>query len=216
MKKQAISLVFGLLMPLAPALAQIPVNVNANTNAQGQAGKSAASTSEGVGIGRNAEARATSTEPKKKNASTTASVQGKFTAETHRSAVASLVASLLADAERDGGIGAEVRAVAQSQKDSAPTISAAMKKVEERSALKTFFLGTDWKNTGALRSEIAKTDADIDRLEAALDRATDDSVKEDLALQIEALKDARANIETFVEAHEGTFSLFGWFTKLFS
>ena len=214
MKKQALIVAFGLLLPLIPALAHAEVSVNANVRAQ--VGKNTASTSVGVGAGGNAAAQATSTTPKNKNASTTANAQGKATAETHQSAVASFVASLLADADRDGGIGAEVRAVAKSQQDSASTTAAAMVKVEARSALKTFFLGTDWKNTGALRSELAKGAADIARLEAARDRATDVSVKAGLTLQIEALKDAQTNIETFVEAHENSFSLFGWFTKLFS
>lgn len=136
--------------------------------------------------------------------------------EAHRSAVATFVHSLLAIADRDGGIGAEVRAVAQAQNDAATTTAEAMAKVENRSALATLLLGTDWKSIGVLKSEIRRTESNIARLEALLDDTTDVTVRADLETQIQALKDEQVKIEAFVEAHEDSFSLFGWFTKLFA
>jgi hypothetical protein len=149
------------------------------------------------------------------NASTTANDRGELASEAHRSAVASFVQSLRAVANRDGGIGAEVRAVAKSQNDSDATTTDAIAKVESRSAFKTFLLGTDWESIGMLRSQIARDSADVKRLQAAHDKTTDVTVRADLGTQIDVLKAEQAKIEAFVTLHESTFSLFGWFTRLF-
>jgi len=137
-------------------------------------------------------------------------------AEEHRSRVSTFVHSLLSVADRDAGIGAEVRAVAQAQNDSASSTAKAIAKLENRSKLATFLFGTDWKNVGMLRSEITRTDKDIARLEAASQKTTDAEVRTDLEVQIQALKAEHATLEAFVAARESSFSLFGWFTKMFA
>ncbi len=148
-------------------------------------------------------------------ASTTATVSGNLTAEAHRSAVATFVQSLRTTADRDGGIGMEVRAVAQSQSDAASTTADAMTKIENRSKVVSFFLGTDWKSVGAIRSAIAQNNADVRSLEKAAALATDPSVRAELESEIETLQGTRVALEGFVTSHEEKFSLLGWFTKLF-
>lgn len=140
---------------------------------------------------------------------------GTSTSVMHRSAVASFVQSLLSVADRDGGIGEEVRAVAESQNDAASTTAEAIQKVEKRGKFMTFLFGTDWKNIGTLRSQIAKTETDEARLETALSQTADASVKADLSAQLSALKAEQAKVQAFVDTHAKSFSLFGWFTKLF-
>lgn len=141
--------------------------------------------------------------------------KGDDVSSEHKSAVALFVQSLLRVADRDGGIGAEVRAVAQSQNDSASTTAEALAKVEKRSSLKSFLFGTDWKNIGTLRSEIAKGESDAQRLQTAIDQATDASVKADLQAQLVVMQAAQAKVKAFVDAHARSFSLFGWVTKIF-
>lgn len=150
------------------------------------------------------------------NANATAEVRGNANAETHRSAVASFVQSLRATAERDTGIGAEVSAVAQSQETSGTATADAMARIEKRSGVMNFLFGTDWKTIGSLRSEIAKAESDRARLEAALDNATDASVRADLEAAIDSLDTRRNEIALFVAEHESKFSLFGWFFRLFA
>jgi hypothetical protein len=134
----------------------------------------------------------------------------------HRSTVAAFVQSLLRAADRDGGIGAKVRAVAESQNASASTTADAILHVEGRNAFLSFLIGTDWKNVGTLRNEIAKTGADIANLKVAISQASDASVKADLQAQLTALQAEQAKVQAFVDAHEKSFSLFGWFTKIFA
>ena len=203
----------ALLIPGAFAFAQSPA-IALNTNVSGTATtsdqRSATGTSASVDAGVNASA--TGTQAREVHASTTANSK----AEEHRSAVATFVASLLSSADRDGGIGDEVRAVAQSQNDSASTTVEAMTQIEGRSKIKTFFLGSDWKNLGTLRSQTVKGSADITRLESARDNTSDATIRANLSVQIDALKAEQAKIQTFVDTHASSFSLFGWFTKLFA
>lgn len=244
MNKSLVLLAVALLMPTAPAFAEIAVRADADVSVRVNDDVTVEKT-RGTDDGRaDASARATTTlraddSDDRRSATGTANRQGRsddsedsddsddrstatssrekgsdISAE-HRSAIAAFVQSLLRAADRDGGIGAEVRAVAQSQNDSASTTAEAVAKVQSRGKLMSFLFGTDWKNVGTLRSQIAKADSDARRLETAISAATDASVKADLEAQLAALRAEQEKIEAFVESREKDFSLLGWFTKLF-
>ncbi|MDD5068341.1 MAG: hypothetical protein PHS53_02885 [Candidatus Pacebacteria bacterium] len=200
----------------------VKVDTNVGVEAQGS-GVSASTETEVHGNATSSAAKnedrgnATSSEAKEnnENASSTSNAGGSVTAEAHRSTVATFVKTLLAVADREGGIGAEVRAVAQAQNDSATTTASAMAKVEERGAVRTFLFGSDYKNLGVIRSQIAVTSNNIDRLKKLLDRTTSVEARAELNAQIQVLQDEQVKLDAFVTAHEDTFSVFGWFVKLF-
>ncbi|HEY4511980.1 MAG TPA: hypothetical protein VJH55_04020 [Candidatus Paceibacterota bacterium] len=191
------------------------VNLKRNVNAQ-------ASSSASVGVQGNAtstaakdnreastQGNATSTSAKNKDTSGTVSTRSKITSETHRSTVATFVKSLLAVADRQGGIGPQVRVVAKSQNDSASTTAHAITKVEKRGFLRTFFFGQDHKNLTLIRGEIATTTANIARLNVLLTQTTSITDRAELALQIQALESELVKVEAYVKAREGKFSLLG-------
>lgn len=158
------------------------------------------------------------TNSEKRNTEATSSEEneyGQLNAEAHRSTVASFVQSLLNVANREGGIGAQVREIAKSQNDSASTTVSAMANVDERGSLRTFFFGSDYKNLGVIRSEMATTSNNIAKLESLLSRTTNTADRVELSAQIQALKTEQAKLDTYVTTHENVFSLFGWFNKLF-
>lgn len=157
-----------------------------------------------------AEANATSTVRNDKATTTPRGV-----GDEHRSRVAAFVHSLLSIADREGGLGAEVRAVARAQNEAASTTADAVVEVENRSKLKTLLIGTDYRNLGAIRKGLATTDKNIARLEAVLASTTDATLRTELEAQIDVLEDEKEDLVEFVEDHEDTFSVFGWFTKLF-
>lgn len=138
------------------------------------------------------------------------------TGEAHRSTVSAFVQSLLTIADRDGGIGAEVREIARAQNEAASSTAEAMATVEAKSPIAEFFVGTDWKSLGVLKKAARDTDAAVERLTTLLDTEANASVKADLIAQIAVLDAEQEKLEAFVEAHENSFSLFGWFTKLFA
>jgi hypothetical protein len=214
----AAALLSGVVAPLASAQgvsaevrATTSVNVGGNSTSSTAKSKSASTTASATSSSNMGRGNATSSAT-----STRGNVSGQLTAEAHRSEVATFVQSLLAIASRAGGIGSEVRVVAQSQNEVASTSVDAMTKIENRSGLKTFLIGSDYKSLGELRSAIATTEMNIEKLKSLRDASTDATVKADLAVQIDALEDAQADLEAFVEAHEDSFSLFGWFVKIFN
>lgn len=156
--------------------------------------------------------KAEATETSEDNATTT----GQQEREENRSEVAARVQTLLDIADRDGGIGQDVRDIARTYASSSERADEAKASVERRPGWLTFIIGSDYGNLGKIRSEIATTQNDISRLTNARERTTDASVKTALDVQIQALVESASSTEAYVKAHESSFSIFGWFFKLFS
>ncbi len=130
--------------------------------------------------------------------------------EAHRSTVAVFVRGLLAVADHEDGIGAKVRVIAKAQQDSQKTTSDALTGVESYGSFKTFFVGTDYKNIGVLRSQMVVTANQIDQLKKFADQATNSTNKAELEAQIKILEQDQNVIDTFIKLNEAKFSLFGW------
>jgi predicted transcriptional regulator len=143
--------------------------------------------------------------------------KGRANAAAHRSAVASFVQSLNNIADREpGGIGEQVRAIAQEQNQAGEKVALAMEKVQNRNRFRTLLFGTDYKNTGAVRSEMVKTRNRIEKLNriaADMEEGMDKTV---LLEEAAALEAEQAKINEFIAANENKFSLFGWAVKLFA
>lgn len=142
--------------------------------------------------------------------------EGDDDGDDNRAIVAAQVQALLQVADRDRGIGKEVRDIARTFASSSERIHEKKKKVEDRSALLEFLIGADWDNLGELRSELVTTENAIDRLTKAREKAADAQVKATLDVQITALAKVASSTEAYIEAHEEAFSVFGWFFKIFS
>ena len=143
--------------------------------------------------------------------------QAQISVQEHQSAVANFVQALVKVADREkGGIGEQVRVVAQQQNQAVASTTAAMEKIQTRSKVKTFFIGTDYKNVGQLRSEMAQTQSRIEQLTRLTEQAKNAADKTTLQTQIQTMEQEQSKIETFLKANESKFSLFGWLVKLFN
>ena len=131
----------------------------------------------------------------------------------HRNAVSNVANELNKIATKDRGIGKELREVAKEQNESKEKAVEAIEKIGKRNQLKTFFIGTDYKNLGALRSAMVTIDNHIARLMKARNRVVSGTNATSLDKQIEALQAERSKIESFIKTNEDRFSLFGWFMK---
>lgn len=134
----------------------------------------------------------------------------------HSSIVSHVVNELNKIAERDGGIGKELKDVAKEQNELKEKTVEAVKKIENRSGLKTFFMGTDYKNLGMLRSVTVTIDNHINRLMRAKERAINPATVADVEEEILLLQAEKTSLETFIKDNEDKFSIFGWFVKLFN
>jgi len=150
------------------------------------------------------------------------SSNGQLNAIAHRSVVANFVQNLLKVASStEGGIGQQVRVIAQQQNDSDATTTGAITKINNRGKIKIFLIGSDYKNLGTLRSEMVHTRNRISQLTRLIQNATGTSATDTAATgtiqaQIQTLEQEQTKIENFIKAQEGKFSLFGWLLKLFS
>lgn len=138
-----------------------------------------------------------------------------FNGAEHQSAVATFVQSLLnvADREKDG-IGQQVKTIAQAQNDAVNQAAEAINKIKNRNKIKTFLIGTDYKNIGMLRSGIVTTENQISQLNTMLSKTTSTSTEAVLQTQIQTLTQEQQKIQDFIKANESKFSLFGWLVKL--
>jgi len=142
---------------------------------------------------------------------------GQVNAAEHRSTVANFVQTLVkAASSTEGGIGEQVRVIAQQQNDSDANTTKAIETIQSRSKIKTFLIGSDYKNLGALRSEIVQTRNRIEQLNRLMENVQNEGDKTELQNQIQTLEQEQTRIESFIKAQEGRFSLFGWFVKLFN
>ena len=199
----------------AQVLESVNIHANANANVGLKIQDKATNTETRTDVRENSTSSVRVNEDASSTISSSSDSQGDVSSETHRSVVSTFVKSLLAVADREGDIGAQVRVVAQSQNDSASTTASAMTKVDERGSLRTFFFGSDYRNLGVIRSEIATTTENIAQLKTLLDQATSTTDREELNAQIQVLEAEQVKVNAYVTAHENTFSLFGWFSKLF-
>lgn len=118
-------------------------------------------------------------------------------------------------AGKDNGIGEEIQTIADEQASSSEKIGKAMNAVAQRNQLLSFLFGSDFENIGILRSTLAVTQNHIDQLSKVREKAVSPDVQAGIDVQITALEKANADAEAFVQAHENTFSIFGWFFKMF-
>jgi hypothetical protein len=221
MRNSKISLSFVLATALTigsyiPALAEVGVNtsVDASVNVNASVRASSSANSRSGDESTTSDNRSASSSNKVESHATTT---GSETAAENRSVVATFVQHLLSIANREGGIGSEVRVIAQEQSSSSSTTADAIAKVESRGGFIAFLFGTDYKNTGVIRSELAQTAKRIERLsEIASSTSISAQARVELRAQIQSLTDEQVKLDAFVNAHENQFSLFGWFVKLFN
>lgn len=133
----------------------------------------------------------------------------------NRSPVAARVQELLRVADRDGEIGEQVREVAREYASSTERAEKAKAEVEGRPGWMQVLIGADYRNLGALRSEVVTTENQINRLSEARDRAISAEVKAALEAEIATLRDTASSTKAFIEEKEGGFSFLGWLFRMF-
>ncbi len=138
---------------------------------------------------------------------------GQVNAEEHRSAVANFVQTLLKTASTTKGtIGEQVRIIAREQNNTTASTTEAIEKIQKRNKIKTFLLGSDYRNLGALRSEMVQTRNRIEQLNRVMGKTASTT---EVQTQLQNLEQEQTKMEDFVKAQENKFSLFGWLVKLF-
>lgn len=146
----------------------------------------------------------------------TADRKGATVSAEHQSTVAKAIQAILSASATNVKIGEQIRVIAKQQNDTHTAMADNIAEIETESKVKTFLVGTNYKTIGALRSDLAKSQASIEQLKRTIEQTTDATLKATLLAEVKTLEIEQASIEAFVEAKASSFSLFGWAVKLFS
>lgn len=137
-------------------------------------------------------------------------------AKEYKNEVAQFVHNLKAIGEIEGGIGQQVRVVAQAQNDSESEVEDSIKDIDDRSDLVEFLIGPKYGSIAEIKTIIAENQTRVGVLTDLMNQLTDPAMKSVLQDQITILNQQNTNLQKLVAENESGFSLFGWLARLLS
>lgn len=140
---------------------------------------------------------------------------GTAVAEQRRSNVANAVQEMLQLADRNGGIGQQVRAIAQTQNQNQEKLEVSLQKVKNRDGFASFLIGPNYGEINNAQKIIEQNREQIQQLNQIRDQLVNSSDTQMLTQQIQTLEQANVEIEDSLQNAQKGFSLFGWMFRLF-
>ncbi|MFA6194787.1 MAG: hypothetical protein WC719_03530 [Patescibacteria group bacterium] len=195
--------------------------VNQGANAQNQAGNNAqvqAGNAAQSGTSSAVQARQQAQQKLQDGSGTSTQAQnqsGSAIAQQRRSQVASAVQTMLQISERNGGIGQQIKTIAQAQTQNQEKIETSLAKVQNRGALAKFFFGPNYGEINNAEKTLEQNREQIKQLNQVKNLLANQGDQQQLTEQINLLERANLEIgESLAKAQEGA-SLFGWLNRLF-
>lgn len=141
---------------------------------------------------------------------------GSATAQQRRSQVANAVQEMLKVADRNGGIGQQVRTIAQTQTQNQEKLEAGLQKVQSRSGFAKFFIGPNYGEINNAKKILEQNHEQIKQLNQVKNQLANQGDRQNLTEQIQLLEQVNLEIENSLNTSQKGFSLFGWMFRLFS
>ena len=141
---------------------------------------------------------------------------GSAVAEQRRSKVANAVQEMLQMADRNGGIGQQVKTIAQTQTQNQEKLEASLQKVQSRSGFAKFFVGPNYGEINNAKKILAQNKEQIKQLNQVKNQLANQGDAQNLTQQIQTLEQANLEIENSLGTEQKGFSLFGWMFRMFS
>lgn len=135
---------------------------------------------------------------------------------SRRSMVANAVQQMLQVAERNQGVGKQIRTIAQTQEKNINSLEDKMTKVQNRGRLKKFFLGPDYKNINSIEAMIVNHDQRLMELKELVPQITDEDDLKNIQEQIMIMENVSKELKNQTKDTTKGFSLFGWVYKMFT
>lgn len=136
-------------------------------------------------------------------------------AKTYKNSVAQFVQNLKEIGDIEGGIGQQVKVVAQAQNDTQAKVEESISEVEKRNGFLKFLVGPDYSGIANVQTAITENQTRIKVLSDLLSQVTDPAVKLVLQGQVTSLQQQNEKLQSFVSTSSEGVSLFGWLVKLF-
>lgn len=148
-------------------------------------------------------------------------IKGETNAQVHKEKIKEVNQELkqVATEEQSTGnseVGNQIQQVVTEQEQSQEQIVEAIEEVESRGKVKTFLIGTDYKNLGQLRSSLVHNRNQIRKLTQTMAQVQNEGEQTLLQEQLQILMQERERIKTVITANESNFSLFGWVSRFLS
>ncbi|MCK4891515.1 MAG: hypothetical protein KAS78_02490 [Candidatus Pacebacteria bacterium] len=130
--------------------------------------------------------------------------------EQRRSRVANAVHEMLAVAERNSGIGQQIRTIAQNQNQEQEEMESALQTTKKRSGIVKFFIGPNYKELKKVEDRLENNKnrlAKLKELRVQLESSADAEI---LTQQIQIMEQIEAELENEARKEKKGISLFGW------
>jgi len=155
------------------------------------------------------------TEQKDASGSTKSAAPRSETALQRMSSVATFVESLLTTRTLKGGIGDQVRVVAQEQKNSQDEVQAEVLKVEGRGKFLKTLIGSNYKALKNIEKQIGQNELRIKQLTGLKNKLIDSGDITMVQKTIEALTQQNISLQEMINVENQTKSMFGWLFRSF-
>jgi len=137
-------------------------------------------------------------------------------ADEYKNKVAQFVHNLKEIGDMEGGIGQQVRIVAQAQNDSSSEVEDSINEINDRSDFVKFLIGPKYGSIADVQTAITENQTRIKVLTDLMAQVTDPVVKQVLNDQVKQFQQENARLQIFVTESGSGASLFGWLMKMFS
>ncbi|MFH1656789.1 MAG: hypothetical protein ABH956_03390 [Candidatus Nealsonbacteria bacterium] len=140
---------------------------------------------------------------------------GSIISKQRKSQVAIAVQEMLQLAERNSGIGQQVKIIAQNQIQNQEKLEESLQKVQSRGGFAKFFVGPNYGEIKNAKKILEQNREQINQLNQVKNQLNNQSDQQQLTEQIQTLEQANLEIENSLGTEQKGFSLFGWMFKLF-
>lgn len=133
-----------------------------------------------------------------------------------RSMIANSVQQMLQIADRNSGVGQQVREIAQAQNQDFESAEASLIRAQERSGFAKFFIGPNYGKIYDAEQKMEKIQEriqEINQLKTQLDNSGDQQLLEE---HIKSLEQVKTELQSQLEEEQDGFSLFGWLFRAFA
>ncbi len=138
------------------------------------------------------------------------------TAKENMSAVSQKVEELLTTQTEEGGIGEQVRQIAQEQNQAQTQIQKHLNKLESKGKLARLLTGTDYKAVKNLKAQLVQNRLRIKKLTQLQNQLTNQSDITMVQETIQALIQEDTSLQERITEEEQTKSLLGWLFRFFT
>jgi len=136
-------------------------------------------------------------------------------AEQRKNQVANAVQEILQVAERNAGIGQQVRVIAQVQNENQEKLEASLQKIQSRRGFIKFFIGANYGEIDNAKKALEQNREQIKQFNQIESQPVNQDDQQKLTEQIRVLEQANLQVENSLNTAQKSFSLFGWLFRLF-